>query len=214
MLLYFRLKERRGHYSIGKQHSTQNRIATRKALANVLCCDSNSIIKGIKGLKRVRLLSPSKAKWSSNLRDSSKFDVSQSSYRSYRMTWPTLRKYLRTSGRLVQKNFGQCDFFSVNGRRADLSNDPDVLLFTQRTSIIFIWSQSIPWPVICVCGRYSRDPNKSDAPNRSDGWKNRQNLNKSDAPNKSDAWKTESLPVKICFPKNSQITKNINAKKE
>ena len=38
--------------------------------------------------------------------------------------WPTRWECLRTSDLLVQKNFGQFDFFSVNGRRADLSNDP------------------------------------------------------------------------------------------
>ena len=52
---------------------------------------------------------------------------------------------------------------------------------------------------------YSRDPNKSDALYKSDGWKNRQKSNKSDAYNKSDAWKTKSLPVKMCFMRNYRI---------
>ena len=53
--------------------------------------------------------------------------------------------------------------------------------------------------------QYSRDPNKSDALYKSDGWKNRQKSNKSDAYNKSDAWKTKSLPVKMCFMRNYRI---------
>ena len=46
---------------------------------------------------------------------------------------------------------------------------------------------------------YSRGPNKSDALNRSDGWKNVKKLIRAMAPNKSDAWKTQSLPVQIHY---------------
>ena len=41
-----------------------------------------------------------------------------------REQWPTRPECLRTFDLLVQKNFGQFTFFSANGRRADLSNDP------------------------------------------------------------------------------------------
>ena len=44
---------------------------------------------------------------------------------------------------------------------------------------------------------YSRGPNKSDALNRSDGWKNVKKLIRAMALNKSDAWKIQSLPVQI-----------------
>ena len=59
---------------------------------------------------------------------------------------------------------------------------------------------------------YSRDPNKSDALNRGDGWKIVNILIRVMVYNKGDAWKFSSLPVLISNRQNGKLTKKDKSK--